>query len=164
MLTAVVCDILYSVSNSHIHFIDQSIYRFNRQSHSYGPTGRWIEDHLVFPFTLSAHTCLKKVSIFACLHFDSNARIRCALPAILRLIKTAPSIPVFLSFHRDSRYSSVRVERLNLSPLLVRIRSDFPTGGICPHMDLHINHDLSDCPPNLSIPDVFEMTDNEDSD
>jgi len=138
------------------------MYRFNRQSHSYGLTGRWIDDLHVFPFTLSAHGCLKEVSIVAQLHFTSNARIHCSLPAILRLIKTAPSIPVVLGF-RDPLWGAARIEALNLSPLLERFRSDFPTTrGICPRIDLHINLALSCC--LLTIPDVLETTDGEKSD
>jgi hypothetical protein len=74
--------------------------------------------------------------------FSISARIRsyptathCALPAILRLIKTAPSIlDVVLRFKRSQKPT---IHPLDESPLLDRLRFDFPASvEIRPRFDL----------------------------
>jgi hypothetical protein len=100
--------------------------------------------------------CLKELSIFAPAATNSDRAIHCALPSIIRLIKTAPSIPdVELHFHRYelSRIYNTDVRPLELSPLLDRLRSDF-AGLICPRIDLHI-YDVWGTRLNLTIPDTL---------
>jgi len=103
--------------------------------------GHWMGDNLEFPFTLSTHKCLKRLSIsvlvFSSKH-ETELRIICALPAITSLIKTTPKTAVrdvVLRLHwMDPDIGAFG--RLDWSHLF-RLLSDYP--GICPRIHLHIS-------------------------
>jgi hypothetical protein len=110
-----------------------------------------------FPFTLSALMCLKELSI--CVQrCDSEAKsdpaLHCALPAILCLIKSAPSLPdVVLRFDR-SIFSDP--PPLDSSPLLDRVRSYF--AATCPRIDLCI-FDVVTLPDVLGVAEGHQNRD-----
>jgi hypothetical protein len=147
------CTLYLSIGFSHTYrLIGQSIYSFQHHSEShflkdipfshYQIEG-WIDDNQKFPFTLSALTCLKNLSIFANVHSymvgPTVTGIHCALPAIVRLAKTAPSIQdVALSFNPRKSSDIASLGRLDWSPLDL-LRSKF--AGIRPRIDLCIDRE-----------------------
>ena len=102
--------------------------------------GDWTEDDLEFPFTLSELVCLEELSISALVDsgYDDTGMISTdyALPAIIQLIETAPSIKaVILNFHWNDSIL-VALGGLDWSPL-VGVQSDIT--DTCPRVDLCIS-------------------------
>jgi hypothetical protein len=111
--------------------------------------GLWLEDDVEFPFTLSACKNLKEFCISTLIPWTlaADKSIECALPAIVRLLKTAPSDiqTVILSFEceiPDTKF----LGQLDWSLL------DF-LQGVCPRIELRVRG--SDDPGHWFPPEVI---------